>query len=107
MTGSKCPAIWDGWACHAATGASQSSRVKCPTHIEANNCHSILDYIYFECSDNGTWFVNERGREWANYTNCFSQFAPVKYRIMLLNLICQLIATVLLSAGLVVFFSYQ
>lgn len=107
MGGKKCGAIWDGWTCHAATRINQSSRVKCPTHIEENNCNSILGDIYFECESNGTWYVNDYGREWANYTKCFEKFAPVKYRIMMLNIVCQAIGIVLLSAGLIVFFSYQ
>lgn len=102
-----CGAIWDGWTCHAATAINQSSRVKCPTHIEENNCNSILGDISFECTSNGTWYVNDYGREWANYTKCFEKFVPVKYRIMMLNIVCQAIGIVLLSAGLVVFFAYQ
>lgn len=103
-----CNAVWDGWACHSSTHPHQFSQVKCPSYIEANNCNSILGYIHFDCDATGNWYTSEKtGREWANYTQCFNGFVPVKHRIVMVNIISQSIAAVLLSLGLIVFFSYK
>lgn len=47
FTKKTCKAIWDGWTCHETTPAKKVSKVKCPAHIEASNCHSILGFYLF------------------------------------------------------------
>ena len=126
MNGQKyCSSVWDGWACHSTTAANSVSIVKCPDHIEANNCHSILgtrllrdqllnlyfkrlilDKIYFECDSDGHWFRNNDW-EWANYTRCFNGIIPVKERIINTSIVCHSIALVLLITGLIILFSYK
>jgi hypothetical protein len=67
----------------------------------------LLDYIYFKCDDEGNWFKNQRGFEWANYTNCFNAILPLKERMINLNIICHSIALIMLITGLIIFFSYK
>nr|QVK45659.1 G protein-coupled receptor [Proales similis] len=101
-----CEPIWDGWSCHRSTAAGQISKVKCQSHIVADACHTVLDYAYLQCDENGEWFRNQYG-EWTDYGSCSKSIIGIKERLINVNVICQAVSLVFLIASLVIFFSYK
>lgn len=86
-----CPIVFDGWSCVAETSAGQNATFACPDFSHLNfspnsKCFYVSydlrsadiwfihflwsDTAYRTCSDNGTWWDEERGRPYSHYEAC-------------------------------------
>ncbi|XP_055943140.1 calcitonin gene-related peptide type 1 receptor-like isoform X2 [Argiope bruennichi] len=66
-----CPRTWDGWQCWSDTKAGETASSPCQEHVyfrsEPSTCPK---YAEKKCWENGTWYINERNKEWSNYSGC-------------------------------------
>ncbi|XP_054720119.1 calcitonin gene-related peptide type 1 receptor-like [Uloborus diversus] len=101
-----CPRTWDGWNCWNDTPSGITAESTCPSYIyfhsEEPNC---ARYATKQCLENGTWYRNEKDREYSDYTTC-GQGEEIK-TLLNTHVITFGISIVLLIPALGIFFYFR
>lgn len=101
-----CPRTWDGWQCWPDTPAGSTASLPCQNHIYfENGPPSCTKYAHKECLPNGTWYINEYGREWTNYTTCGRREEHRQY--LYFHVTTYIISIIFIVPALIIFMSYK
>ena len=66
---------------------------------------TFTGYATKDCTENGTWYVNEKGLEWSNYSTC-GEVEAMKTRVYV-HLVSYAISIALLLPAIAILFSYK
>ncbi|XP_042902173.1 calcitonin receptor-like [Parasteatoda tepidariorum] len=101
-----CPRTWDGWQCWPDTPAGQVVQGLCQEHVyfrsEPPTCPK---HAFKHCLDNGSWYVNDRNKEWTNYSSC-GRIEGMR-RLQYFHIITYAISILFLLPALLIFAFYK
>ncbi|XP_065213128.1 calcitonin gene-related peptide type 1 receptor-like isoform X2 [Planococcus citri] len=100
-----CPMVFDGWLCWNFTRPGERAMMSCPPYVIGFDSKR---YTYRDCLQNGSWFRDNTGQLWANYTDCVDR-EDLKFRTFVNNLyVCGYTVSFLaLMISLAIFFGFR